>query len=179
MKPVRHTFVSAKADGADATVVQPSDWNDTHDWMEVVHKTADESFSLTTFSNSGDMSFALAASEICIIEYVIYFTTNIDTVGIRLAVNQTTAPSYIRAGLHLPTGAPANDATMSNAVATAKDTQPFAVTTGPGAVSAMAMLNVYLVNHGAADTIWLRHASETATATTIQRGTWARKTRIA
>jgi hypothetical protein len=28
---IKHQFVSAKSDGADSTIVQPSDWNDTHD----------------------------------------------------------------------------------------------------------------------------------------------------
>ena len=28
--PIEHAFVSAVADGADATLVQPSDWNDKH-----------------------------------------------------------------------------------------------------------------------------------------------------
>lgn len=28
--PPKHLFVSAVADGADATLVQPSDWNDFH-----------------------------------------------------------------------------------------------------------------------------------------------------
>lgn len=28
---IRHTFQSAVSDGADATLVQPSDWNDDHD----------------------------------------------------------------------------------------------------------------------------------------------------
>lgn len=28
---IKHKFTSAKADGADATLVQPSDWNDSHD----------------------------------------------------------------------------------------------------------------------------------------------------
>lgn len=27
---ITHTFVSAKADGGDATLVRPSNWNDTH-----------------------------------------------------------------------------------------------------------------------------------------------------
>jgi hypothetical protein len=29
--PIKHLFVSAKADGDDDTLVQPSDWNDDHD----------------------------------------------------------------------------------------------------------------------------------------------------
>ena len=29
--PIRHKFTSAKADGADATLVRPSNWNDDHD----------------------------------------------------------------------------------------------------------------------------------------------------
>lgn len=28
---IRHKFVSPKADGADATLVRPSDWNDDHE----------------------------------------------------------------------------------------------------------------------------------------------------
>ena len=28
--PIKHPFVSAVADGADATLVQPGDWNDYH-----------------------------------------------------------------------------------------------------------------------------------------------------
>lgn len=28
---VKHKFASAKTDGTDATLIQPSNWNDTHD----------------------------------------------------------------------------------------------------------------------------------------------------
>lgn len=30
--PVKHRFASAVSDGADATLVQPGDWNDDHKW---------------------------------------------------------------------------------------------------------------------------------------------------
>ena len=34
--PVKHKFQSAKSDGADATLVRPSDWNNTHDVSNLV-----------------------------------------------------------------------------------------------------------------------------------------------
>jgi len=43
---IRHAFVSAKADGSDTTIVQPSDWNDDHivegltGWGAYVHTGA-------------------------------------------------------------------------------------------------------------------------------------------
>jgi len=59
--PVTHAFVSGKSDSADATLVNPSDWNDPHsgsDWDAVLTKSADEDVSSnTTPQNDNDLFF--------------------------------------------------------------------------------------------------------------------------
>ena len=50
---VKHKFVSAKADGGDATLVRPSNWNDEHDAIKQTEidfgttPVADSSFTIT------------------------------------------------------------------------------------------------------------------------------------
>ena len=69
MAQVRHAFESAKGDGGDSTLVQPSNWNEDHEGIVSVRKTADESVtSSTTLQDDDHLKFALAANEVWVFE---------------------------------------------------------------------------------------------------------------
>ena len=66
---ITHTFVSAIANGGDATLVQPSNWNATHSGLTVVRKTADETVNNSNaLQNDNHLLLALAANEVWQVE---------------------------------------------------------------------------------------------------------------
>jgi hypothetical protein len=129
-------------------------------------KTADQSFSTTTLNDSTGMALLLAASKVYRFRFVVFFTTNAATVGIKLSVNGP-AGATVKFGALVPTAAPSNAVGMSNAVANAFNAEAFVLTTGPGTGQAMALLEGVIVVGATAGSLQLRHGSETATATTI------------
>jgi hypothetical protein len=74
---VKHKFVSAIPDGADATVVRPSNWNDTHDLT-----------GLGTMAEQNANSVAITGGTVS------GTTLTSDTVSNNLQFTPTTAPSY-------------------------------------------------------------------------------------
>jgi hypothetical protein len=68
-KSLKHKFQSAIADGTDATVVRPSNWNDDHDlWMGYRNVTAGtdtitnaDHLSLVTYNNGAGVAVGIAA----------------------------------------------------------------------------------------------------------------------
>lgn len=136
--------------------------------LSVARKASDQAFSSTSFADSTGLTFAVAASTSYYFKYVIFFTTNATTVGIRLAINGPASPTSIVYGGLQGTGINANDQTMSTNWANAYEVALLASTTGPGPSNqAVALIEGILVNGSSAGTLALRHASETATATTI------------
>ncbi len=132
----------------------------------LARKVADESTSATVFADSTGLSLALAASTAYRFRFVVFFTTNATTVGIKLGLNGP-AGATLRWALLNPTAAPAQSTAMINATGTAYDTEALAATAGPGATGGMAIVEGVIVTSGTPGTLRLRHASETATATTI------------
>jgi hypothetical protein len=69
VKSLRHRFQSAIADGGDATIVRPSNWNDDHDlWLgyRTVSLTSDtiahaDHMSLVTYNNGSPIAITLPA----------------------------------------------------------------------------------------------------------------------
>jgi hypothetical protein len=88
----------------------------------LARKAADESTSATTFADSTGLSFALAASTAYRFRFVVFFTTNATTVGIKLGLNGP-AGATLRWALLNPTAAPAQSTAMINATGTAYDTE--------------------------------------------------------
>lgn len=62
---ITHTFISAIADGGDATLVRPVDnWNANHSGVQAIRKTADKTVTSSTALQDDDhLSFAIAANE--------------------------------------------------------------------------------------------------------------------
>lgn len=79
--PITHSFVSAKSDGGDATVVRPGDWNADHvgasDWDATIVKASDQTVTNnSTPQNDSELSFTLSASSVYLIEYHILYSGN-------------------------------------------------------------------------------------------------------
>jgi hypothetical protein len=62
MTSITHAFVSAVSDGADATVVQPSDWNDEHVLTVTANAQTGTSYTLLTTDNGKIVTLSNAAS---------------------------------------------------------------------------------------------------------------------
>ena len=132
----------------------------------LARKMADESASATAFADSAGLSFALAASTAYRFRFVVFFTTNATTVGIKLGLNGP-AGATLRWALLNPTATPAQSTAMINATGTTYDAEALAATSGPGAIGGMAIVEGVIVTGGTTGALRLRHASETATPTTI------------
>jgi hypothetical protein len=173
---IKHAFTSLKPDGLDATKIRPSNWNAAHLGLVHCRKAADQSISTTGFADSTDMVLAVPAAGTYLFEFVVFFTTNAATVGIRLSVNGPAA-SAVRWGVQNPMGAVAAGNLVGQAQAAAYNAEPVVFTAGPGTGGAMAILSGSIVAT-AAGNLQLRHGSETATATTILAGSWGRLTTL-
>lgn len=135
-------------------------------------KTVGESFSSTSYADSTNMSMAIEASKNYKFRYVIFFETNAATVGIKLAI-QGPASCQAWIGGYTPAAAPAagGSAIYHIAVGSADISTDLTVaqaTAGPGTQATLCILEGLLMNSTNAGTLKLRHASETATSTTIK-----------
>lgn len=126
--------------------------------------------SSTSFANT-DLTFAVAASTSYVFEFHVYFFTNATSVGLRLAVNGP-AGATGRFGIYIPTGPTSDAVAIGNRQATALDTSLRDTVTGPGGSPVYAIVSGSMVIAGTAGNLVLRHASETATSTTIEAGSW-------
>lgn len=62
---IKHAFTSAKDDGADATLVRPSNWNAEHTGLTIVRKTADETVTYSTdFQDDDHLLLAVGINEV-------------------------------------------------------------------------------------------------------------------
>ncbi len=172
--PISHTKVSAVVDGADATLVRPSDWNASHTGIWTCRKSATEATSLTTFIDSAEMVLPVSGAGTYLFEFIVFFHTNATTVGIRLSVNGPAA-STLRWGIMNPMGAVAAGNLVGMNQSNNYNAEPVVFTAGPGPTGAMALLNGSIEATAAGDLV-LRHGSETATTTSVLIGSWGRLT---
>lgn len=134
--------------------------------------------SSTSFANSG-LSFALEASSRYLFEFFLDTDTNATSVGIKLAVNAGDAGTSVAMSGLVPTGAPAAATPLAGGMTFTKDAQPFVTTTGSGTTRSGVLLWGWTVTTTNPDTLHLRHASETATQTSIYAGSVGRLTKLA
>lgn len=143
----------------------------------LARKTADEAFSTTTLNNSAGLSFAVAANTNYKFRFVVFFSCNSSTVGIRIGFNLPTGAT-IRWGMILPV---ADSLGSGNAIMTGSTNgvdAAFSTLGGTGAAQ-IAIFEGIAVIGGTAGTLQLRHGSETATATTILANSFGELTVIA
>lgn len=95
--PITHRKVSAIADGADASLVRPSDWNDTHEGIVSAYKSADESVSNTTLQDDNHLSVTLAASSKYRFTFRLFTTSGGAVEGLKLALSGTVGVTSMKA----------------------------------------------------------------------------------
>lgn len=135
-------------------------------------KTGDESFSTTGYNDSTNMGLAIAASRNYLFQYVIYYTTNATSVGIKIALNgPTNCTCYAFTRGSIAAGSVSAAATLVENVQAsgniATDLEVLTPATGPGTSANGIVIYGTINNSTNAGTLKLRHGSETATATTI------------
>jgi len=88
---ITHTFVSGVEDGADETLVRPSNWNADHSGITIVLKASDETVNNSTdLQNDDELLLAVAANEIWELFVVIYTSGHTDSTGLQM---QWTVPA--------------------------------------------------------------------------------------
>lgn len=146
--------------------------------LTYVRKTSDETFSSTSAADSTGMGFAVVSGNVYHFRYVVFFDTNATSVGIRLGINGPTTTA-LRYGGYVPVSAP--NGAGSAIMHVSGDTYgvgTFAATTGPGTALTMAIIEGIIIP-SANGTLILRHASETATDTTVYANSFGVLTQIA
>lgn len=108
MPAIDHLFVSAKTDGADATVVRPSDWNAAHVGLEWYRTTADLTNSTVTPSNLTGLAFAIAASEV--VNFILYINSFAAALTTGIAISATGPASPTAVSITMATGMSAGTA---------------------------------------------------------------------
>jgi len=74
---ITHTFVSAVEDGADETLVRPSNWNADHSGIITTPKTADETVNNSnTLQNDDDLLFAIGTVGTWAFRIVLFYHGN-------------------------------------------------------------------------------------------------------
>lgn len=170
---ITHDFVSPKSDGADASVVRPSDWNAAHALAagyavpQFVRKTGDSTSTSTSFADVPDLSFTVAANTNYHVRFCVFLITSATTEGYALSVNGPTG-TYKVGGI-APTSAPAGagNAAMHGAGSVA-DTAGLATTAGPGTGQpVMALVEATVQVGGSGGTLALRYRAETGGANSV------------
>lgn len=144
--------------------------------------TADRSTSTIALSNIADLSaFTLAANKKYRFRAVLFCTSNALTVGIHHGVNFTGTATYIRVGeIVNPVTAPTvAGSAVAFGVAAAVNTKIIATTAGPGTAPVVIVIEGLIEVGAAGGTFSFQHGSETATATTTLRGSYATVDEIA
>lgn len=167
---IKHAKTSGKSDGGDASLVLPSDWNADHSGISLVRKTADESVtSSTTLQNDDALLFAIASSEVWVVEFVLFVVGN--TSGdVKLAVTVPASASvYYGIVANSIPGSGYVAGSSNSATATSGDEKSADVMTSPGVV---LVIKGYVANSTTAGNVTLQwaQAASSGTATTVKAG---------
>ena len=177
--PIKHAFVSGKADGADTTLVRPVDWNANHTENEkVVRVATDVSNSTVTFADITGLSFAIAASADYIFEAWLIFQTAATGTGIKVSCNGPASPVAVVMHTVIPIGITlyASDSCLASR---AYDTGTPSVSIDTANANMLCKVNGIVRNGTTAGTFVLRFASEVAaSAVTIKAGSILRYRKV-
>lgn len=157
---IKHKFTSAKDDGGDATLVRPSNWNDDHEGLETVLKSADESVNNSeTLQNDDELLLAIGANEKWEVTFYILAISATTTPDLRVAI---TAPSGATGAISLFYDVGTDGELLGGTV------------TGIALVASLRLIviSAVVVNSSNAGNIQLQWAQSTATAenTTVKAG---------
>jgi|GEM_PF-6457390 len=167
MPAIDHLFISAKADGADNTLIQPGDWNADHVGLEWYRTGLDVTNSTVTPADLPFLAFPIAANEaVNFIAYIHSFAAALTT-GIGISATGPAAPTAV--SLTLLSGSGAGTAMSIGVAAFATR----AITTGHASITLPQLTIVHgaIVNGANAGTVQLRFDSEVAASlVTVRRG---------
>ena len=137
--------------------------------------TANRSTSSTTLAAIPDLdAFTLVANRNYAFRAVIFFTTNALTVGMHFGVGFSGTTTTLRVGHFNPVTAPtAAGSAIAHGGTTAVDTKLLATTAGPGTGGSSALIDGLIEVGASGGTFSFQFASETATSTTVLRGSYA------
>lgn len=138
--------------------------------VSVVRLGADSAISSTTKSNLAGMAFVLAPNTNYVFEFILRTTANAATVGVQFAL--TFGGTITRLDAHMTYFSAANTYDVLAVTGATTSPQNFNPINSQGNVVREYRL-VGLIEVGATGgTLQLQHGSETATLTTVQRGSW-------
>lgn len=153
------------ADSAAATGIR---WNG----RATCRKTGDESKSATAYADSTNMTLPLLANKNYAFKFLIFYTTNATSVGIKLAIKGPSGcTAYARVDGPITLGTTTAAASIVAGVQASGDISTdlpcLEPATGPGTTATWVVIEGTIANGANAGNLILRHGSETATATTI------------
>lgn len=137
--------------------------------VTIVRLAADSALSTTTKTNLSGISFTLSASTNYTYECHMYTTANAATVGVQFAITFGGTVSNVR-GMFQGPGA----ATTLLWISDNSFQLDFNPTASQGNVAGMVVLSGTVEVSGTGGTLQFQHGSETATLTTVQRGSFCK-----
>ncbi len=135
---------------------------------QIVDLAADSALSTVTKTNLTGMAFVLAANTNYVYEFYLHTTANAATVGVQFSLTFPGTVTNWFTTAELP-GAATTLLWISDATATPQDFNPLA---SQGNVAGLVKIVGSIEVGATGGTLQLQHASETATLTTVKRGSW-------
>jgi hypothetical protein len=168
--PIKHAFVSQKADGSDETLVRPSNWNAEHSGLKTVILGSDVQTTATSLADVTGLSFSIEANKNYLVQFFIIFQTAATTTGAFFSINGPASPTLVHALVETPQGSIGTDmyrtqpviAYNDGATATAIDTAN---------TNRLARITAIIQNGSTAGTLIARFATEVSgSAVTVKAG---------
>jgi len=136
----------------------------------IARLTADHTNSTTTKTDVSDLNLTLQANTVYAFEYIIRCTANANTVGVQLALAFDGTITRLDAELEYWSSATAKASLAVTGATTSP--QNFNPTASQGNVAQTYRLTGLIEVGATGGTLKLQHGSETATLTTLQRGSY-------
>jgi hypothetical protein len=168
---VSHTKHSDIADGANANLVQPSDWNAVHTITGegvILRTTADVSNATTTFADITGLSFPALANTAYEFHAVLVFQSNTTTTGIKFS---TSGPSGVPL---VQTHIPISLTSVTLGAQTAFDTGTASASVAIANQNYVAFVDGVFVCGATPGDFKLRFAAETTGTVLVKAGSFVR-----
>jgi hypothetical protein len=149
--------------------------------FQYVRKSAQQSFSATTFADVTGMGWAIAAGGVYEVEYDLIWRTATATVGVGIGINGPASPVSVNGGvITMGVRAAATAGGFGSFGFTTYDsTTPLTTAAEATGTDYVARLSALIENGPNSGTLILRWRSETATATTVEAGSFGTIKRLA
>jgi hypothetical protein len=149
--------------------------------LQYVRKSAQQSFSSTSFADVTGMGFAIVAGGIYEVEYDVIFRSATVTVGVGVGLNGPASPVSVNGSVIIEgqRGVQTAGAEFSAGFTTYDNATPLSTAVEATGTDYIARLSALIENGPNAGTLALRWRSETATATTVEAGSFGTIKRLA